>query len=327
MNSEVLLRLLADGEPHSGEVLARMTGVSRAAIWKQIRKLERWDLMVLAERGRGYRLARPIDLLDGERLERELRSDGRFDVDQAEVLLETPSTNRHVLDHPPGRERSLRVCTAEFQSAGRGRRGRRWNVPLGAGLCLSAGWRFAGNPEQLSSITLAVGVVVARALQAVCGADIALKWPNDLVWDGRKLGGILVELVAEPHGNCHVVVGIGINVDVQEDLLPTLCDWQRGAVDLKTIVGSDVPSRTRIAASVATEVGALLASYPESGFDLYRALWQSRDHLYGREVSVLDSSSALSGVARGIDVDGALLVESASGMHRVVSGDVSVRPL
>jgi BirA family biotin operon repressor/biotin-[acetyl-CoA-carboxylase] ligase len=326
MNGEALIRVLADGQSHSGEVLARMAGVSRAAVWKQVRKLDRWGLSVLAERGRGYRLAQPIDLLDGGALEQGLCTDDRFDVDCVEVMVEIPSTNRHVLDHPPRRERAMRICVAEFQNAGRGRRGRRWNVPFGAGLCLSAGWRFAGNPEQLSAITLAVGVVVARALKSACGVDISLKWPNDLVWDGRKLGGVLVELVAEPHGSCHVVVGVGINVDVNPEMLPTLCDWTLGAVDLRSIVGVALPRRTQLAVSVAGELGALFAAYPESGFDAFRAQWQTRDHLYGREVVVLDSSDGLTGTACGIDVDGALLVESASGLRRVVSGDVSVRP-
>jgi BirA family biotin operon repressor/biotin-[acetyl-CoA-carboxylase] ligase len=326
MNGEALIRTLADGQSHSGEALARMAGVSRAAVWKQVRKLDRWGLSVRAERGRGYRLARPIDLLDSEALEQALCTDDRFDVDCVEVMAEIPSTNRHVLDHPPSRERAMRICVAEFQNAGRGRRGRRWTVPFGAGLCLSAGWRFAGNPEQLSALTLAVGVVIGRALQSACGVDISLKWPNDLVWDGRKLGGVLVELVAEPHGSCHVVVGVGINVDVNPELLSELCDWQLGAIDLRSIVGGALPGRTQLAACVARELGALFAAYPESGFDAFRAQWQTRDHLFGREVIVLDSSDGLTGTARGIDVDGALLVESASGLRRVLSGDVSVRP-
>jgi BirA family biotin operon repressor/biotin-[acetyl-CoA-carboxylase] ligase len=326
MNEVALVRVLADGEPHSGEVLARMAGVSRAAVWKQMHKLGRWGLVVRAERGRGYRLARAIELLDAEALERELRGDGRFEVDAVEVVAEIASTNRYLLEHPPSRESALRVCVAEYQTAGRGRRGRRWSVPFGAGLCLSAAWRFVGNPEQLSAITLAAGVVVAEALRDACGAEVELKWPNDLVWDGRKLGGILVELVAEPHGSCHVVVGVGLNIDVEASQLAVLCDWPRGAVDLRSAVGSAALGRTRLATAVSVALGRLLAQYAETGFEPYRSRWQARDHLCGREVSIRDAVSEDGGVARGIDADGALLVETAGNVHRVISGDVSVRP-
>ncbi len=136
------------------------------------------------------------------------------------------------------------MCLAEFQHAGRGRRGRRWIAPLGGGLCLSVGWQFADTPPELSALTLAVGVVARRALAAVAGVDVGLKWPNDLVLDARKLGGILLELTAEAQGGCYVVAGIGINVSLPPESLRTLSDWPRGAIDLATAT-SGAPPRAR----------------------------------------------------------------------------------
>ena len=217
MEAERLLRVLADGEPHSGEELARTFGVTRAAVWKQIAKLERWGLSVAATPGLGYRLDRPLDLLDAESLRSSLPAAVAARIARLEVFTEIGSTNRYLLELPNPAPDRLDVCIAEFQSEGRGRRGRRWSAPLGSGLCLSVAWQFADAPRELAALTLAVGVAVRRALARACGIEIALKWPNDLVWEDRKLGGILLELTAEAHGGCHVVAGVGLNVALAKD--------------------------------------------------------------------------------------------------------------
>jgi BirA family biotin operon repressor/biotin-[acetyl-CoA-carboxylase] ligase len=215
---------------------------------------------------------------------------------------------------------------AEYQTAGRGRRGRRWDVPLGGGVCLSVGWQFAGMPTALAALTLAVGVAVRRVLQRVAGLDIALKWPNDLVYDERKLGGILLELVAEAHGGVHVVAGIGLNVALPPTLLPSLSDWPRGAIDLATALGREPPPRAVLAGALINELAALFSDYPERGFAAYRGEWRSADFLRGRAVQLDQVAGPLVGTVLGIDADGALLVETAAGeQRRVVAGDVSVR--
>ena len=241
-----------------------------------------------------------------------------------EVFTELESTNRHLLGEPPPVGR-LDVCLAEFQTAGRGRRGRRWSTPLGGGICLSVGCQFAGMPAELAALTLAVGVAVRRVLARVAGVEIALKWPNDLVYDERKLGGILLEVAAEGHGGAHVVAGIGLNVALPSNLLPSLSDWPRGAIDLATALGHEPPPRAVLAAALVGELAEVFIDYPSSGFAAYRDEWRSADYLRGRSVRV-DDAAALSGTALGIDVDGALLIETAGGeRRRVVAGDVSVR--
>jgi BirA family biotin operon repressor/biotin-[acetyl-CoA-carboxylase] ligase len=322
---ESLLVALADGDAHSGEDLAREFGVTRAAVWKQIAKLADWGLTVHAVPGVGYRLDRRVDLLSAAALRGALSADVAARLASLEVFTELPSTNRQLLAAPPP-PGNMRVCIAEYQTAGRGRRGRRWSAPLGAGLTLSVSWQFADTPPELAALTLAVGVVVRRILARVAGIDIALKWPNDLVWDQRKLGGILLELTAEGQGGCHVVAGIGINVELPQAMLPSLSDWPRGAVDLATATHGAPPPRAVLAVALIDALAALFAGYSMDGFRAYREDWRAADYLRGRAVRIDEASGALLGTALGIEADGALLIETTTGARqRVIAGDVTVR--
>jgi BirA family biotin operon repressor/biotin-[acetyl-CoA-carboxylase] ligase len=323
---EHLLRALADGKPHSGEELARELGVTRAAVWKQVAKLGDYGLEIIATPGTGYRLARRIELLDPAALQRALHASTQACLTRLDVFTEIDSTNRYLLEAQGPRAGELHACLAEFQTAGRGRRGRRWLTPLGAGLCLSASWQFADTPRDLPALALAVGVVARRALARAAEIDVALKWPNDLVLDERKLGGILVELRAEAHGGCLVVAGIGLNVHLPAAALRALSDWPRGAVDLASTAGGIPPSRIALAAAIIDGMAELFTGYATAGFAPYREDWSAADYLKGRRVTVDEASGALDGTACGIEADGALLVETSPGARRrVISGDVSVR--
>ena len=324
MTVERLLHALADGQTHSGEELARAFGVTRAAIWKQVAKLADYGLAVEAAPGAGYRLERRLDLLDEDALRAALEPAVAARLAKLELHTELDSTNRRLLVAPPPIGK-LDVCIAEFQTAGRGRRGRRWQAPLGSGIALSVGWQFAGVPTEPSALTLAVGVAVRRVLERVAGITISLKWPNDLVVDERKLGGILLELAAEAHGGAHVVVGVGLNLALPRALLKSLCDWPRGAVDLTTALGREPPPRAVLAGALVNELAALLVDYPTQGFAAYRTEWRSADFLRGRAVRLDEPTGRLFGTALGIDADGALLVETEGGKRRVLAGDVSVR--
>ncbi len=316
-----MLRLLADGKRHSGEALAAELGISRAAVWKQVRSLAHLDLSVDAVRGKGYRLARPVDLLDAQQISERLGKSVRCSLAQLEVLAEVDSTNSVLLKGAKPATGTLSVCLAEYQSGGRGRRGRVWVAPFGRGLCLSLGWQFESQPRDLAALALAVGVVARRALTKLTGLEIQIKWPNDLLLDGKKLGGILVEVSAESHGPCHAVVGIGINVSATPALAGTPHAWTLGAADLATAMGEQRPSRNALAAALIEAVASLFQNYAVDGFSGYHAELADADYLQGRRVD----ADGIIGTAIGIAADGMLLIETDAGVRRILAGDVSVR--
>ena len=238
------------------------------------------------------------------------------------MLEEVESTNSFLLSGPKPAPGKLSACLAEYQSGGRGRRGRSWLAPFGRGLCLSAGWQFDSQPRDLAALGLAVGVVTRRALIEQTGLPIEIKWPNDLLVDGRKLGGILVELSAESHGPVHVVVGVGVNVSATPQLTHSTGAWAGGAIDLASATGDRPPSRNALAAALIEAFAGLLRAYADDGFAAYHAELADADYLRGRRIS----ADGAVGTALGIGADGMLLVETESGVSKILAGDVSVRP-
>jgi len=320
-----VLRLLADGREQSGESLAAALDISRAAVWKHVQQLGQWGLEVEAVAGRGYRLSRPLDLLDPAAVLESLPLLARERLRNLSVLDETGSTNEvlsAVDDLPPGR---LDACLAEFQTRGRGRRGRSWIAPFGSGVCLSVGWCFAEAPAQLSALSLAAGVGARRAL-GQCGVDgITLKWPNDVLHDGRKLGGILCELRGEAAGPAYVVVGLGLNVDLPPVAHEAILAGGLQPVSLADLV-EDVPSRSRLAGALIGQLALAMEEFGRAGFAPFYDEWQAVDALRSRPVRIDRAGRSMDGVARGIDADGALLFDAGGRLERVVSGEVSVRP-
>lgn len=321
-----VLRLLADGAEHSGESLAVALGVSRAAIWKQVQQLDAWSLEVEAAPGRGYRLSRPIDLLDARRLRAALPEVAAARLRTLAVADELESTNETLLAAPPLPAGRMDACLAEFQTRGRGRRGRSWIAPFGSGLCLSLSWSFRDAPPQLSALSLAVGVGVLRALGTLGVEGVGLKWPNDLLHGMRKLGGILIELRAEAAGPAFVVIGLGLNVS-----LPPAARAQAAAGGLPVASLDDfcaaLPPRTDLAAAVIGQLEHVLAEFEVRGFAPFADEWRGADALAAQPACVMQGESRVDGLARGIDEDGALLLEVAGRTRRFVSGEVSLRPV
>jgi BirA family biotin operon repressor/biotin-[acetyl-CoA-carboxylase] ligase len=320
-----LLRLLADGELHSGEELAAALDVSRAAVWKRLQQLEEWGLALEARAGSGYRLEAPLDLLDAAAIEGGLPQAARDMLRQLEVHESLPSTSDRLLavtDLPAGR---FDACLAEFQSAGRGRRGRQWVAPFASGLCLSVSWSFRDAPAALGALSLASGVAALRALGRAGFGGLSLKWPNDIVHGDAKLGGILIDLRGEAAGPAYVVVGIGINVRLPRSARDRLAADGVAAVDLASL--GDPPARSRLAALLIAELAQALVEFGARGLSAFEGEWSQADALAGRPVRVLQGSEALEGVARGVDGDGALLLEVGGHRRRVLSGEVSVRPV
>jgi BirA family biotin operon repressor/biotin-[acetyl-CoA-carboxylase] ligase len=321
-----VLRLLADGGEHSGEALAASLAISRAAVWKRVQQLEQWGLEVQAAAGRGYRLARPVDLLERDSVLAGLPELARGRLRQLTLAVEAESTNEALLavdDLPAGR---LDAFLAEFQRHGRGRRGRAWLAPFGSGICLSVSWRFAEAPRQLSALSLAAGVAVRRALAGFGIAGVALKWPNDILHGGGKLGGILCELRAEAAGPAYVVIGVGINVDLPAGTMEAIEATGLRPASLATLGAARPRSRSQLAAALIGQLTLALVEFEQAGLAPFADEWREADALLARPVRLQHGARVVDGVAQGIDSDGALLFDAGGGIERIVSGEVSVRP-
>ena len=314
------LRLLADGEFRSGEAMARMLGVSRASIWNALHALDGMGLEIFKVHGRGYRLSQPLVWLEREAFERELGADaGGFSV---EVLDLVPSTNTLLMERVAAGAPGGSVIAAEWQTQGRGRRGRVWHATPGAALTFSLLWRFQLGASALSGLSLAIGVAVIRAL-ARCGVvDAGLKWPNDIIWKGRKLAGMLIEMHGEVTGPGAVVIGLGLNCRLPDTLRDRI---DQPVVDLAQICAS-VPDRNRVLALLLREMAAVLGAFAQTGFAALRAEWEGCHVYQNKAVRLsLPDGAVLDGLCLGVDDDGALRLQTAGGVRRIHSGDVSLR--
>lgn len=319
-----LLLLLADGALHSGESLAAQLAQTRAAVWKGVERLRTLGIQVQAYPRRGYRLANPVEMLDAEAILGQLKEASRPSLRQFKILFEVDSTNTRLMKSPQPPYGCADVCMAELQNAGRGRLGRPWLTPFGSSIALSVGWTFRDGARALPALSLGVGVAVARALARCGAAQMGLKWPNDIWYRDRKVGGVLVEIRAEAGGPAHVVIGVGINVSVAAADRSKIesCGIRIAAVEDACVAP---PSRNRVAGSLLDELLGMLREFEHAGFVKFRDEWMALDALGGRAVQVLLGERTERGTARGVDVDGALLLETNGQMQRFVSGEASLR--
>lgn len=325
---EALLALLADGALHSGAGLAASLGVSRAAVWKLVGELRGLGVQVESLPRSGYRLPRPVELLDAARIGGLLEPRGWRLGPRLEVLFAVGSTNTYLYDASAPLPGQPRVVIAELQHAGRGRRGRSWLAPFGSGLTFSVGWTFADTPPGLPALGLAVGVGLARALQAIGLADARVKWPNDLVWQRRKLGGLLLQLRSEAGGPASIVAGLGVNVALPQEARDSLiAPGAQPVADLAEALGGRLPGRNVLAATLAAAMLDTFDEFGREGFTAFAPRWAALDALAGAHVRVAQTDGDVEGEACGTDADGALLVRVAGQVRRFHSGDVSLRPV
>lgn len=317
------IRLLSDGRWHSGEDLAQVLGVSRAAVWKRLQGLREWGLELQAVRGRGYRLARPLELLSAEAIQQDWPSQMRSRLPRINLFPVLDSTNAWLMAQA-GQD-APHLCLAEFQSAGRGRRGRHWHSPFGANLCLSLAWRFREMPAQFSGLGLVVGVAVAEALDALGVRDLALKWPNDLHWRGRKLAGILIEHRGEGGGPARVVIGLGLNLAMTRSQAEDIDQPWVALDEALNESGTVMPSRNVLCARIVAALVAAMDEFVVQGFSQFGRRWMQFDQMCGKPVSLEYGGKVIQGLARGIDADGAFLLEVRGQTQRFLSGDLSLR--
>jgi BirA family biotin operon repressor/biotin-[acetyl-CoA-carboxylase] ligase len=243
---------------------------------------------------------------------------------QLDVFAEIDSTNAWLMAQPVPATGTCRVAVAEHQTAGRGRGGKRWLSSPGSSLCLSIAHTFRDRPDNMAALTLAVGVAAVHALRDAGADGVKLKWPNDIVAGDGKLGGMLAEVHHRSGASAAFVIGIGINLELPPDILASVDPgWAQSPADLTRVLGCRVAKEPVYAAMINHIVAALL-TFEQQGFGAFADSWRRYDSLQGRAVTVDQPGGAISGTASGIDADGALLVQGAMTMERVISGSIRV---
>jgi BirA family biotin operon repressor/biotin-[acetyl-CoA-carboxylase] ligase len=316
------LRLLADGRFHSGAQIARRLERSRATVSETLKDAGEMGVEVFSVPGRGYRLAAPIEFLDAHAIVSGLGpAAARV---RLTLLDEVDSTSTHLAALALAGSSSGTCVAAEWQRAGRGRRGRNWQAGLGSSITFSLLWRFERGAGHLAGLSLAVAVATARALERAGVAGVGLKWPNDLVHDWKKLGGILVESTGDMLGPTSVIVGVGLNYRLGA---PVLARIDQPATDLATACAAP-PSRNVLLAGLLAELTAALERFSRDGFAAFRDEWRARHAYAGRRVRVTGAGEP-DREAEVLDVaeDGALVVAIAGRSERLTSAEISLRPI
>jgi len=320
-------RAAEDGTPSyvSGAALAADFNVTRSAIWKAVGQLRELGTEVEAITHRGYRLALPASPLTTDGVLVLLQSATRARLREGLCAAQIESTNSALLARPVPPVGKFDFLTAEYQLAGRGRRGRNWLAPPGGAVCLSWSWHFAGLAAHLGALSLAVGVAALRALSSLGIEGVQLKWPNDLVTARGKLGGILIEMRSEAAGPVHVVAGLGLNVALGRESRAQIDQLGNAATDLAELAGARIPAREQLVAGLLNHGAAAMNEFAISGLASFLAEYRAADALNGQQVRIEGGNGPMDGTARGIDDDGALRIEQGGQIHRIIAGEVSVR--
>lgn len=317
-----ILHILADGNFHSGQLLGAELGLSRSAVWKAVQLLKSRGVEVYSVPGRGYRLASPVEFLERGKIFLAMDERSAQMVRQMDIFPEIDSTNDYLGQLVPQGIESGRVCLSEYQHHGRGRQGKVWIAPFGKSICLSLFWKFPAGPTALAGLSLVAGVALVRALSHLGIVGLKLKWPNDLYWRDRKLGGVLLEVSGEVSGPANVVIGVGLNMEISQEAGEGIGQpW----TDLSAVTGGGSLSRNQVCGLLLQYLCGAMRQFSDLGLSPFLEEWRSHDVTLGRMVELLLPGHSVTGRAMGIDDRGALLLDMDGSVQRFVSGDVSLR--
>ncbi|MDY4381669.1 bifunctional biotin--[acetyl-CoA-carboxylase] ligase/biotin operon repressor BirA [Pectobacterium brasiliense] len=308
-----LIKILSDGEFYSGELLGEMMGMSRAAINKHIQTIRDWGIDIFTVTGKGYSLPAPMQLLDEEVILKLLPEGG------VTVLPVVDSTNQYILERLDTLS-SGDACLAEYQQSGRGRRGRQWFSPFGANLYLSLYWRLEQGPAAAVGVSLVIGIVMAEVLHKLGADGVRVKWPNDLYLKDRKLAGILVELTGKTGDAANLVIGAGINLQMREPAPDTI---NQGWINLQE-AGIEI-NRNTLASTLISELRSALAVFELQGLEPFIPRWEKLDNYFNRPIRLIIGNREIHGIDRGIDRQGALLLEADGLITPYIGGEISLR--
>ena len=307
-----IISMLSAGEFVSGERMGERLGISRAAVSKHVKGLSDWGLDIYSIQGKGYRLASPLQLLDQQIIQEQT------DV-PVELISIIDSTNQHLLDRVSTLSQGA-VCLAEYQSQGRGRRGRHWVSPFGSNLYLSMYWQLEAGMAAAMGLSLVVGVAVVEALKSLGIEGLKLKWPNDLYYQDRKLAGILVEMSGQAGGAANLVIGMGLNISMPKGTDGITQPW----VSLSEITDT-LPDRNLLAAALINAWEKALSDYEMYGMHGFVERWNRLDNFLNRPVKLIIGTREITGIVKGINEQGAVLLQTNKGIEAFIGGEISLR--
>lgn len=310
-----ILTLLAQGQFLSGQHMAEKLSVSRAYIWKLIQQLQELGLSVESVTRKGYRLSQSISLLD----EAEISKTSGFDC---QLLLTTDSTNTRLKNDNFGHEK---LIIAEHQSAGRGRRGRQWLSPLASNLYWSLGWKTALPIQQLGGLSLVIGLAICHALSSFGLEGIELKWPNDIRYQGKKIGGILIEFSGDATGDLHIIIGVGLNVTMTREAGQQIDQEWISLASIAEQQGIELPSRQQLLCEILNSKKQSLSQFETKGFQSFIQQWETVDEAFSKKVTIMQTKQNLHGIGAGVDETGAFLLQTGKGIIPIYAGEVSLR--
>lgn len=312
-----LIDILADAQVHSGEQLGEQLGMTRSAINKHIKTLRSWGLNIETIAGKGYKLPYQINLLSEEAIKKQ--------IDDVNIIVEPviDSTNQYMLERI-AELKSGDTCLAECQSAGRGRRGRQWISPFGCNLYLSMYWRLEQGPAAAVGLSLVVGIVIAEVLNRISQEKVKVKWPNDLYMNDKKLAGILVELTGKTGDAAHIIIGVGINIGMNNNNIESsksiTQEWSSLRDEVENI------ERNELSANIIKSLRESLVIFEHEGLKPFLERWFKLDNFLNRHVKLLIGNDVISGIERGVNDQGALLLQKDNGeIIPYIGGEISLR--
>lgn len=313
-----LISILSDAQVHSGQQLGDTLGMTRAGINKHIKTVRSWGIEVQTVTGKGYKLPYPINLLNRELIKKHIKS--------SNIIVEPviDSTNQYMLERIPHLS-SGDTCLAEYQSAGRGRRGRQWISPFGCNLYLSMYWKLDQGPAAAIGLSLVVGIIIAETLNKLTKGKIKVKWPNDLYLNDKKLAGILVELTGKTGDAAHIIIGVGINIGMGKKNIEIENainqEWASLADEVENI------ERNILSVNIIQALKEALTLFEKEGLSPFVKRWFELDNFLERKVKLLIGDNIITGVEKGINQQGALLLQQDNGdIIPYIGGEISLRP-
>jgi BirA family biotin operon repressor/biotin-[acetyl-CoA-carboxylase] ligase len=315
-NLSSITKILSDLNYHDGNNIGNKLGITRSAVWKNIKKLENYGIEIDSLKTRGYILKDPLILLDEEKIKSEI-DDQYINLEIFETL---GSTNDYIKASKA--KEKINICIAEHLSNARGRMGRKWHAPFGQNIYLSYGYYFKKDLAALSGLSLIISLALIKACNILnLKEKLSVKWPNDLVYQGRKIAGILIEILAEANGSSYVIIGIGLNVNMKSDQNEDITQDWTSLVNLK---GRYI-DRNELSVSIINELSKYLYKFNQVGLEGFTEEWMGVDALFNQKIKILSGDLEIQGIAKSINNYGNLIVQLENGeLKTYSSGDATI---